>query len=378
MSPQAPVSQGGLNMRHPHASMHSSETQSGFSLIEILVGLVISLLVTLVIMQVFSVFEGQKRSTTGTADAQTNGNIGLYNVQRDVQLAGYGLPVFAKTDSPLLCTTPSATANSLSPIIILDGGTASDSVSVRYGSTPLGGVPVVIASAPTPTSAPMAVTVQNNMGCAAGDTALITSGTSCVLVEGAAGVGGVRSITGTTNITLRDGAGVATGASIACLGSWRTYTYAVNSLKQLTRSVTENGTTSTLPNVAEIVNLQAQYGVSATATNNQVVQWVDAAGATWGPTITPANRNRIKAVRIAIVARNGLLEKEDVTTACSSTTTANPTGLCAWDATSANPTIASPAPTIDLSSITDWQKYRYRVFETIIPIRSMIWSKDAL
>ena len=365
-------------MRHPHASMHSPVTQSGFSLIEILVGLVISLLVTLVIMQVFSVFEGQKRSTTGTADAQTNVNIGLYNVQRDVQLAGYGLPVFAKTDSPLLCTTPSATANSLSPIIILDGGTASDSVSVRYGSTPLGGVPVVIASAPTPTSAPMTVTVQNNMGCAAGDTALITSGTSCVLVEGAAGVGGVRSITGTTNITLRDGAGVATGASIACLGSWRTYTYAVNSLKQLTRSVTENGATTTLPNVAEIVNLQAQYGVSATATNNQVVQWVDAAGATWGPTITPANRNRIKAVRISIVARNGLLEKENVTTACSSTTTANPTGLCAWDATSANPTIASPAPTIDLSSITDWQKYRYRVFETIIPIRSMIWSKDAL
>ena len=371
-------------MRHPHASMHSPVTQSGFSLIEILVGLVISLLVTLVIMQVFSVFEGQKRSTTGTADAQTNGNIGLYNVQRDVQLAGYGLPVFAKTDSPLLCTTFTPSGTNLSPITITDGGNAagaSDSVTVRYGSTPLGGVPVVIASAPSPATSPMEVTVQNNMGCAVGDTALITSGTSCILVEGSGADGGLLVPTApssTTVIKLRVGTGVATGASIACLGSWRTYVYSVNNANQLERSSTINGVTSTSPNVAEIVNMQAQYGVSATANNNQVVQWVDATGATWGPTITPANRNRIKAVRIAIVARNGLLEKEDITTACSSITNANPTGLCAWDATSANPTIASPAPTIDLSSITDWQKYRYRVFETIIPIRSMIWSKDTL
>ena len=374
-------------MRQPHASMHSPVTQSGFSLIEILVGLVISLLVTLVIMQVFSVFEGQKRSTTGTADAQTNGNIALYKVQRDVQLAGYGLPVFAKTDSPLLCTTFTPSGTNLSPITITDGGNAagaSDSVTVRYGSTPLGGVPVVIASAPSPATSPMEVTVPNNMGCAVGDTALITSGTSCVLVEGSGADGGLLALTtpSSTVIKLRVGTGVATGASIACLGTWSTYTYAVDSLQRLTRSVTENGATITSPNVAEIVNLQAQYGVSATANNNQVVQWVDAIdydpGENWGPNITVANRNRIKAVRIAIVARNGLLEKEDVTTACSSTTTANPTGLCAWDATSANPTIASPAPTIDLSSITDWQKYRYRVFETIIPIRSMIWSKDTL
>ena len=370
-------------MRHPHSSMHSPVTQSGFSLIEILVGLVISLLVTLVIMQVFSVFEGQKRSTTGTADAQTNGNIALYNVQRDVQLAGYGLPVFAKTDSPLLCTTFTPSGTNLSPITITDGGNAagaSDSVTVRYGSTPLGGVPVVIASASSPATSPMEVTVPNNMGCAEGDTALITSGTSCVLVEGSGADGGLLALTtpSSTVIKLRVGTGVATGASIACLGNWGTYGYSVNTANQLERSSTINGVISTSPNVAEIVNIQAQYGVSATANNNQVVQWVDATGATWGPTITPANRNRIKAVRIAIVARNGLLEKEDITTACSSITNANPTGLCAWDATSANPTIASPAPTIDLSSITDWQKYRYRVFETIIPIRSMIWSKDTL
>ena len=363
-------------MRHPHSSMHSPVTQSGFSLIEILVGLVISLLVTLVIMQVFSVFEGQKRSTTGTADAQTNGNIALYNVQRDVQLAGYGLPVFAKTDSPLFCTAFTPAGASVSPVIITDGGAAAgarDTITVRYGSTPSGGIPVQVSLA-TVTAAPaMSVGVSNNMGCQVNDTAIIVNGTSCVItsVTGPTDIAVPSVPTGpdTTHIELQDGTGVIANANIACMGNWSAFTYAVNN-NQLER----NGAA----NVAEIVNMQAQYGVSATANNNQIVQWVDATGATWGPTITPANRNRIKAVRIAIVARNGLLEKEDITTACSSITDANPTGLCAWDATSANPTIASPAPTIDLSSITDWQKYRYRVFETIIPIRSMIWSKDAL
>ncbi len=82
--------------------------QAGFSLVEILVGLVIGLLATLVILQVFSVFEGQKRTTTGVADAQTNGSIALYTLARDLQRAGFamepvGVPGVA--DSPIECAT---------------------------------------------------------------------------------------------------------------------------------------------------------------------------------------------------------------------------------------------------------------------------------
>ena len=36
-------------------------------------------------------------------------------------------------------------------------------------------------------------------------------------------------------------------------------------------------------------------------------------------------------------------------------------------------------PTIDLSpGDANWARYRYRVFETIIPLRNVIWSKDTL
>ena len=79
------------------------------------------------------------------------------------------------------------------------------------------------------------------------------------------------------------------------------------------------------------------------------------------------------------MARNGLLERlPAVSTACSSTTAANPTGVCAWDATSANPSVASPAPTVNLTNTATWNQYRYKVYESIIPLRNVVWTKDRL
>ena len=78
-------------------SLIKFSSQKGFSMIELMVGLVIGLIATLIIMQTFSNFEGNKRTTTGIADAQTNGSIGLYMIQRELQFAGYGVPVSSGT-----------------------------------------------------------------------------------------------------------------------------------------------------------------------------------------------------------------------------------------------------------------------------------------
>lgn len=360
--------------------------QAGFSLVEILVGLVIGLLATLVIMQVFSVFEGQKRSTTGGADAQTNGSIALHNMQRDLQMAGFGLPVSMadKDNASLKCSDASLTVDhdgnaatpevGMFPVVIQNGAAnASDIVTVRYSTTALGAIPVKIINPANAVTA-AGLTVDNNIGCRNNDVVLISQGTSCVMTTVADANGNPDTL---VNIGLKAttplGAPLSSaGAKLTCMGNWQDYRYEVDGNNQLLLNAN--------PIVSEIVSLQAQYGVSATANSNLVNQWVDATGiwAATATTPTVANRNRIKAIRVAVVARNGLLEKEIVTTACSSTTAANPTGLCAWDATTANPTIASPAPTIDLSTTASWQNYRYKAFETIIPLRNMLWSKDAL
>jgi type IV pilus assembly protein PilW len=349
----------------------------GFSIIEIMVGLAIGLLVTLVIVQVMSTFEGQKRSTSGTADAQTNGGIALFNLQREVGLGGYGLPVFDLSNSPMRCTAPEPAGTDLSPVTIIDGGTAagaSDSIIVRYGGSEMGGVPVRVLLATPAGGTSVNLGVLNNMGCRVGDAAIVTSGGVCRLtsISGPTDIGVppvVSAPPDTTHIVIDDGTGVSAGASVACMGRWDTVNYAVTA-----NELTRNGASM----VTGIVNIQAQYGVAATADVNKISEWVNATGAIWGTTMTSANRNRIKAIRVAIVARNGLLEKTDVTAACSSTAMANPTGLCAWDATSANPAIASPAPTVNISNDANWRKYRYRVFEAIIPLRNVIWPRQAL
>jgi type IV pilus assembly protein PilW len=332
--------------------------QTGFTLVEIMVGLAIGMLATLVIMQVFSNFEAQKRATTGSADAQTNGSIALYNIGREMQMAGY--PLTPSTDSPLKCTTLTFGATGLtgiSPVTITDGGGgASDTITIRYGSSAMGGIPTTITSVGAPTAND--VTVDSSLGCNTNDIAMITNGTTCAMTSATAVTSSVPA-----TVTLQNMTNATAGASIACLGNWNEVTYRVNN-----GNLERNG----VPSVVGIVNLQAQYGVSSSATSNQVTQWVDATGGTWAaPTV--ADRNRIKAIRIAIVARNAKSEPGTVTAACSSTTTASPTGLCTWEGSA-----SSPAPTIDLSSYSNWQNYHYRVFETIIPLRNVIWSKDNL
>lgn len=361
--------------------------QTGFSLVEIMVGLVIGLLAALVIMQVFSVFESQKRSTTGTANAQTNGSIALYTIQRDLLMAGYGLLPIGVTgvaDSAIDCTALTIEAatgiGDISPVTITDGGVAgaSDIITVRYSSSDKGGIPVTIRGVATND-----MSVDSNLNCQypatplTPENAIIINGNSCFMTA-------VTALSAPTalppaTITLRDPTGAIVGASLACLGRWNEIVYRVNN-----GSLERNGA----PTVADIVNIQAQYGIGnpAAANPNRIVQWVNATGAWAAP--TPANRNLIKAVRVAVVARNGSYEKTrpdgtDVTVsyagkACSSLTTDAPTGVCAWSGTSSGTIPPSDAPAIDLSNDPDWQHYRYRVFETIIPMRNVIWSRSTL
>jgi len=349
------------NILHPdgYKPKNVSTYQLGFSLIEIMVGLAIGMLVTLVIMQVFSVFEGQKRSTTGTADAQTNGNIALYNIQRDVQIAGFGLPEIDPKGSPMQCSpspsyddpdTPFVEDFDMFPITIVDGGTGSDQITVRYGDAPMGGFSSLISSNP---AALPEIVVDNNMGCKVNHVAMIVNQGVCAMTK-------IRTVTATTKVTVAvDGGGkvanaAKSGASLFCLGNWSAVGYGVNN-----SMLERNGQ----PSVAEVVSMQAQYGISDTANNNKVTSWVDASGIWSAAGLTVANRNRIKAVRVAVVARNGQLEKETVTS----------NAPVAWPDEA-----GSPAPVINLTTIEDWQRYRYRVYETIIPLRNIIWSKNVL
>lgn len=76
------------NQNSPKMRAHSS---AGFGLVELLVAMVIGLLGIVVMMQVFSVAEAQKRTTTGGDDAISSGAISLNGIQRDIQQSGWGI-----------------------------------------------------------------------------------------------------------------------------------------------------------------------------------------------------------------------------------------------------------------------------------------------
>jgi type IV pilus assembly protein PilW len=179
----------------------SDSSQGGFTLMELMVGLAIGMLATVVIVQVMSVFEAQKRTTTGTADAQVNGGIALFNLAREAQMAGYTLMPVA--NAAIECTTltidgtaDASVPNRLSPLAIVEGVasagvSASDAITIRYGNSASGGVPTPINSVGNPSANDL--TVSTNVGCQVGDRTLIINGSACLMSR-------VTAVSGTSTV----------------------------------------------------------------------------------------------------------------------------------------------------------------------------------
>ena len=154
-------------------------------------------------------------------------------------------------------------------------------------------------------------------------------------------------------------AGVAATASIINLGqapaAIPAQQYRINANSDLEHSTDGGATWSTV--ASNIVNLQVQYGI-ATAGRQSVSCWTDATGTACTGTnwANPpaADIARIKAIRVAIVARSSQR-------AAPATTTVAPDWF---------------GGAIDLSADANWQSYRYKVYQTIIPIRNVIWGKS--
>ena len=111
----------------------------GVTLIELMVGLAVGLLATLVIAQALSFTESQKRTTTSGTDAQVNGALALHALSRDLQMAGYGL---AASASALGCEVRASKdgteyALPLAPVVITNGAAgAPDTVQTLNSNKP--------------------------------------------------------------------------------------------------------------------------------------------------------------------------------------------------------------------------------------------------
>lgn len=345
----------------------------GFGLVEIMVGMVIGLISTLIVMQVFATFEGQKRTSTSGSDAQTNGGISLYTIERDIRMAGYG---FADAAGCAMTRSFGGTALAplvLAPVTIVDGvGGLPDSLTIMGSNKASWSVPIRVIA--THAQAATQFFTNATLGLEQGDLMIAyeqTSPPNCTLfqIDNANPVlNPLVHIAGSWNgnSAIFPAAGFSSAAQLINAGSFMSHTYSLDVSGNLTFSdyASATNTSSSLVLAPDVVNFQAEYGFDTRAgaqTDAQVDTWsatmVDADIS--GVTGDAGDVQRIYAVRFAIVARSGLMEKPDPATGLCTTTTASPT----W-----------AGGAISLATLANWQCYRYKTFETVVPLRNMVWG----
>lgn len=346
----------------------------GFGLVEMMVSVVIGMFAVMVMMQVLSNSESNKRASTGGNDAMIEGVTALYSLQRDIRMAGYGI-----TDSRLMgcslvlragVTIPSLAPATINMANITGQDTNTDTLMVIYGSSFASTQGDNITSAGSTQNSGMfsandyvveAPQSRSTAACSITLDTVLASSTTSVTLSG-------NSMT--PNDTLFNLGQTLTVAVYAVRnGNLSRCDYVTNDCG----SAANNASTSVwVPVGSNIVSLRAQYGRD-TAAIGSMDGYVDIFDQSTPATSSVADAclwARISAIRYAIVARSPQYEKEVVTGA---TVTYVTTAAPLWDGTlSGNPTGSAATPIV-LNANSTWQNYRYRVFQMVAPIRNSAW-----
>jgi type IV pilus assembly protein PilW len=360
-----------------------------------MVGLVVGLISTLAITQILLTSEGQKRTTTSGSDAQVSGVLALDTLRNAIQVAGYGFsslprvvgcPLQAKFNNAAVAGFPS----NLVPVVITDGASdAPDSIRVLASSKTSFSVPLTVIDPgynPAVAAQNTAFPVLSVSGVAAGDlmVAANDASTKCQVFQASAAPTtnkvdraddpGKWNAIGFPDLTFT----APLNSSVLNLGELDDISYSVSAAGTLqfnkfmlnAASVPSySGNTDVYSN---IVNMQAYYGKASTITATVLTGPVD----TWDTTLPVTNLEwlRVLAVKIAIVSRSDQYEKTEVTTTDPvwDVGANSPIAGAVTCPTSTNKCITLKIPRTANSS--DWKHYRYKVFDTVIPLRNMIWN----
>jgi type IV pilus assembly protein PilW len=383
----------------------STTRESGFTLIEVLVALVISLLGALGIMQIYVGSEAGKRATGSLAEAQSGGIVAIYGIEREIQKAGMGMMHAAALGCVIRTNLGSGFDNiPLQPVTIIPAGASathasnlwgvppgdanSDMLAIATGSasTMVEGTILKIASAPAATT----YRLSNTAGIVTGDYLLITEkNKACTLTTVAA------TPTSNGEVTVTHGGAEAYSLSAAVLHLGRSPEFAVYAVRNgaLTRcdfflddcadTSKKDDTKVWVPVANDVVALIAQYGVDTTTPFEPDSKTVDAfcksrlvpgetcSGSDTGYTSPGAISTdhaqracdwaRIPIVQVALVTRSGQAEKEEV----------SPASLKLWPDVTAVP----PITTGPVWSVPD-RHYRYRVTRSATAMRNVVWMKS--
>jgi type IV pilus assembly protein PilW len=389
--------------------------QAGLTLIELMVSLVVGMILSIAVLAVLAQSEGRKRTTNSTNDASMSGLYAMSVIDRAVRSAGGGfsaiqsdahgcslkvarsstsssgatsstqvLPATSALPAPFGSVNPGATGTTrhfrLAPVLILPSqstatisGQGSDVLLVMTGSGVRGDAPLPTTAVPTDTSLP----VLNAFGVRPGDMLLVINkkiaGQPCLVQQA-----GPAYTAGAMPIALNGATYSSATIDSVALTSYPQSSWVVNLGPQPQFTLLGVGDNNTLfgydllqlsgdnqaYEIADgIFELKALYAIG-TDTNGdgkfETTEWVSPNNTDYNlaaMNADPSLMGRIAAIRVGLILRTSLPEKDPVTT--------GPLTLFS-DAANAAGTALTYTRTL-----TNAEKiYRYRTVEMTIPVRN--------
>lgn len=354
------------------AAFSARRREAGLSLIEILVGLVIGLIGIIVMMQVYALSEGRKRTTTAGSDAQNSAFIALDTLQRAITQSGAG---FAHTRL-LNCNIqlPNGNPVPLAPVIINPPNTVippstlpADANFVRllvsYGGSndqpdgynlfaPMTGPDYTLTSTGSfKVDDPGTVANEGDwlIHAPAACPLLLRQVTNYVAGTTAVTVNGTPSTTDSATALFNLGATPRFLAFAVRNGTLTVCDYMVNDCGDASAAAPPFNQNIWRPIINNVAAFQAQYGRDTTALMDGRPDTFDQTTPT-----TACLWARTSALRLVLATRSVQYEKENVTLVAP-----------AWR--------GGALDVSDNGTRADWQRYRYRTFETQIPLRNIAW-----
>ena len=337
----------------------------GLSLVELMVGIVVSLLVGLAATISAISFNASQRQGMGAGSSAMTATSALATLKNDISAAGLGF--FG--DSNFLCNRLNLSIGSkvhidgalFSPVQITAGaaGTSADQIDVVYATQVAAGTNVLLNAVSNGASADL----RSYLPAAVGQQVLLAPDTPsatnpCVVrtvtaIAAAtdddpqrltfANTGNYNQAAFTTNGSYAD------KSRVTLLGelNWSRYRLDGTDLRieQPLRGVSE-------VLARNVIGLRAQYGAAA-AGDTALASWEDATGTF--ASVDASTLPRVRALRVGIVTRSSQPEKP------------NSAGQC--EASDAKPQLFGATVEPD---VADWQCYRYRTAEVVVPMRNLV------
>lgn len=356
----------------------------GFTIIEIMVGLAIGLLTLLAIYQLFAVSEGRRRTVASVSQGQSAGALALFAIEREIRSAGLG---FASLDTNFLgcnvkasntARSPAAFEFPFQPVQIKDGKElwvlTGSSGNMFVGSRFSGSLNGVFKME------------KSNAGFQAGDLMVGTNDTNtsnCLMMEVTKGVGDVLTLpsggteayqgvehkaSGYTNFytgeavtashngsdnNMLDSSATSLGEGwIYSLGPKPTLSvWKLNNGQLMRYNALVEEDTAAVSVAQDVLQMVAEYGYDEDNSGK-----IDKSGEWTATTPAQPNLGKLIAVRVAMLVRTSQFEKDEVTTD--------------------NPRWANGDKQFDMTLVdANWKHYRYRVYESVIPLRNTIWGQ---